>query len=91
MKAVLKLSKTNNFKKHYLKRVGKEDDHLFISIVNDLLKRKPLEPKFKDHKLTGNFNHLRECHIKNDLLLIYQVFEDELMLVDIGSHSQLFG
>ncbi len=55
-----------------------------------LSNQKPLEPKFKDHKLTGDFNRWRECHIKNDLLLIHQILENELRLVDIGTHSQLF-
>lgn len=35
----------------------------------------------------------RECHIKDDLLLIY--YKDKtvlvLVLVDIGTHHQLFG
>jgi mRNA interferase YafQ len=34
----------------------------------------------------------RECHIKPDLLLIYKkAGRDQLILVRIGSHSELFG
>lgn len=88
----LKLSKSNKFKKHYPKRVvNQEDDTIFAFVAENLLNQKPLEPKFKDHRLSGDFNHCRECHIKNDLLLIYQVLDDELRLIDIGTHSQLFG
>ncbi|MHB1680942.1 MAG: type II toxin-antitoxin system RelE/ParE family toxin [bacterium] len=88
----MKLSKSNRFKKHYPKRVkNQEDDVIFSSVIENLLNQKPLETKFKDHKLTDDFNHCRECHIKNDLLLMYQVLDDELRLVDIGTHSQLFG
>lgn len=47
---------------------------------------------YKDHKLSGKFSEFRECHIKGDLLLIYKIEKENLILVlvDIGSHSQLF-
>jgi mRNA interferase YafQ len=52
-----------------------------------------LKSKYKDHQLVGNFVDCRECHIKPDLLLIYRVVEEvlELTLVEVGSHSELFG
>jgi len=88
----LKLFQSNKFKKHYPKRVkNQEYDIIFSSVIETLLNQKPLDLKFKDHRLTSDFNHCRECHIKNDLLLIYQVLDNELRLVDIGTHSQLFG
>ncbi|OHB20374.1 MAG: hypothetical protein A2854_01320 [Parcubacteria group bacterium RIFCSPHIGHO2_01_FULL_56_18] len=62
-------------------------------VVEMLRKRKPLPARNRDHALTGEWLGYRECHIKGDLLLIYQTREDMLVLVliDIGSHSQLFG
>lgn len=57
-------------------------------LVNDL----PLEPRYRDHHLTGNWNGYRECHIKPDLLLIYKPTEENtLRLARLGSHSKLFG
>lgn len=32
----------------------------------------------------------REFHISGDLLVIYMIVDDELILIRIGSHSQLF-
>ncbi|WRD23660.1 type II toxin-antitoxin system YafQ family toxin [Helicobacter pylori] len=32
----------------------------------------------------------RECHIKADILLVYLVEDDELILLRLGSHSKLF-
>ena len=64
-----------------------------LGFVIDLLASgKSLPPLYKDHKLTGELSSCRECHIKGDLLLIYQIKEENLVLilVDIGSHSQLF-
>jgi len=40
--------------------------------------------------LQGKLKDFRECHIKNDLLLLYKIDNDSLILVDIGSHNQLF-
>jgi len=55
--------------------------------------RKPLPPSYRDHQLTGDVRRYRECHIKGDLLLVYEVLDEVLILVliDIGSHSELFG
>lgn len=52
-----------------------------------------LPKKFKDHTLTGNHKDKRECHLAPDLLLIYSI-ENEILilnLLDIGNHSSLFG
>ena len=48
---------------------------------------------YRDHALTGDYLSYRECHIRGDLLLIYGIRDDVLvlLLLDIGSHSQLFG
>ncbi|MCL2524297.1 MAG: type II toxin-antitoxin system YafQ family toxin [Betaproteobacteria bacterium] len=51
-----------------------------------------LEPRHRDHDLSGNWAGYRECHVKPDLLLIYRkVNHDILRLARLGSHSELFG
>ena len=61
-------------------------------VINTLASGKSLSSKHRDHKLSGEFSMYRECHIKPDLLLIYQIKNDILVLVliNIGSHSELF-
>jgi len=51
-----------------------------------------LPPNYRDHFLSGELSKYKECHIKGDLLLIYKIEKENLILilVDIGSHSQLF-
>jgi len=50
----------------------------------------PLEPRHRDHALTGNFQGLRDCHIRPDLVLIYAKPSPEILhLVRLGSHSEL--
>ena len=53
---------------------------------------KPLEARYRDHGLTGNYKDFRECHIQPDLLLVYQVKQDILTLVlaRTGTHSDIF-
>lgn len=79
------------YKKNYKKLTPKEKD-LVDEIVYRLSNNETLERKYKDHKLKGEFKDLRECHVKPDLLLIYQKQDDKLILtcINIGSHSELF-
>jgi len=59
-----------------------------VLLVNDT----PLPEANRDHSLSGNWSGYRDCHLKPDLLLIYQNNEDEILkLVRLGSHSELFG
>lgn len=82
---------TSRFKRQY-KKLNQNDKQSVKAIINKLLNDEPLEPKHKDHKLTGQYEGFRECHIKPDLLLIYKKEERVLILtrLAIGSHSELF-
>lgn len=52
----------------------------------------PLDVRYRDHDLSGDWAGYRECHIKPDLLLIYRKSDaDTLRLARLGSHSELFG
>jgi mRNA interferase YafQ len=57
-----------------------------------IAKGETLEARYKDHELKGEWKGYRECHIRPDVLLVYQIQDDVLilLLVDIGSHAQLF-
>jgi mRNA interferase YafQ len=67
-------------------------DAAFASVLVALLNDEPLEPRHRDHELSGDWSGYRECHIKPDLLLIYRKPDaDTLSLARLGSHSELFG
>lgn len=61
-------------------------------VVLKLQNQTPLDKKFQDHPLKGKLSYQRECHIYPDILLVYEVVEEELIfiLVNLGSHSELF-
>jgi len=61
-----------------------------VVVLEALAADLPLEPRHRDHAMTGNWKDHRDCHIKPDLVLIYQKPDsDTLRLVRLGSHSEL--
>ncbi|MDJ0746422.1 MAG: type II toxin-antitoxin system YafQ family toxin [Xenococcaceae cyanobacterium MO_167.B27] len=81
----------NRLKKD-IKRLQKrgKDMNKLKAVIDKLLDNQELEPKYKDHALTGNWNGYRDCQIEPDWLLIYKTSETHLFLVRSGSHSDLF-
>lgn len=77
MKYEIKYS--TKFKKHYKKLNAKEQQNADI-IINRIANNETLEAKYKDHALKGNYIGFRECHIQQDLLLVYQKQDDQLIL-----------
>ena len=59
-------------------------------IVKLLANNDALQAKYRDHKLSGNYQNLRECHIEPDWLLIYENHNNILYLTRTGTHSDLF-
>lgn len=90
------INRSSIFKRDYKKikatpRHSKDIDTLILEVLKLLTKDQPLPESNCDHSLSGNWSGYRECHIKPDLLLIYQKPDSEtLKLVRIGSHSELF-
>lgn len=81
-KSLAKIEKHKKFKKD-----------VFDSVVNTLLSGQKLPIKYKDHKLSGEYEGCYECHIQNDILFVYTFDNNKLILlgIDIGTHSELFG
>ena len=84
---------TNQFKKDLKlsKKQGKDIEKLF-EIVDRLSNGETLEEKYRDHTLTGEYKGCRECHIEPDWLLVYEIFNDVLVLLlnRVGTHAELF-
>lgn len=55
-----------------------------------LIEEEPLPPRYKDHPLSGDWKHHRDCHLEPDWLLIYKIDGTDLHLVRTGTHSDLF-
>jgi mRNA interferase YafQ len=83
-----------SFKKSYKKVSSHKNfkEEVFNFIIEELRCGRKLDAKFRDHELTGNYKGYRDCHVQNDIVLIYKYEHDILWLVlnEIGSHSELF-
>jgi len=88
---MLKPSFTKQFQRD-LKKVKKRGKNLdkIKAIMSDLIDEKPLEVKFRDHKLTGNHKDRRECHVEPDWLLVYKLDRQIIIFERTGTHSDLF-
>ncbi len=90
---MLKIVYTTQFKKDYKKLNKTGYDLTKINhVINLLANNEKLSDKYKDHKLQGKFSQYRECHIEPDLLLVYRIENNNLILIlyRTGSHSELF-
>ena len=92
-----KIDWTRQFKRDYKKvqsspRYRNDLGTLLPTILDTLVVDQELEPRLKDHALTGEMSGFRECHLRPDLLLVYAKAEDpsSLILMRLGSHSELF-
>ena len=75
----------------YRKLLIKPDGELW-EVTRNLANDIPLEPKYRDHQLNGEWEGSRECHIRPDLLLVYRYEGNYLILLEmLGSHAELFG
>ncbi len=82
---------TKQFKRDLklIQRRGKNASKI-KGIIDRLIDEKPLANKFRDHKLIGNFQYRRECHIEPDWLLVYVVEADRIIFERTGTHTDLF-
>ena len=61
-------------------------------VIGRLLNGETLEKKYRAHVLTGDRKGQWECHIEPNWLLIWEVRDEQLILVmlNTGTHSDLF-
>ena len=86
--------KAKRFRKGLKKMIRRGKD---INKINDVILKlamgESLPPQYRDHALSGDLEGLRDCHIKNDWVLLYFYTtngELVLTLTDTGTHADLF-
>jgi mRNA interferase YafQ len=63
---------------------------VFLPALRLLIADQVLPDKYMDHPMTGAWKDCRDCHVKPDLVLIYQKPDNgTLRLVRLGSHAEL--
>lgn len=71
-------------------RLSDSEFNKMIEYFSLLANDKPLPPSANDHALSGEYADTREFHIGGDKLVIYLIKDDEIRLLRIGTHAQLF-
>jgi mRNA interferase YafQ len=88
------IERTTQFKRDY-KREAKGRhryslDASLAAVLDPLMNDDLLAASYRDHALTGAWSGYRDCHVRTDLVLIYEKPDDAtLRLVRLGSHSEL--
>lgn len=71
------------------KRRGKNLEKFKILACTLIAEQTP-DPIHRDHKLVGNYQGRRDCHIEADWLLIYKIENGAIIFERMGTHSDLF-
>lgn len=89
-----RIKRTSRFKKNF-KRFARDAAFCaeFASLLELLAADASLPPKYCDHPLHNDWEGYRDCHVRPDVVLVYQKTADGLvlLLLRIGSHSEVFG
>ena len=88
------IERTRRFKRDYKRKARgrhRQDlDARLAPIVTALACDIPLDERHHDHALSGPWADFRDCHVKPDLVLIYDKPDaNTLRLIRIGSHAEL--
>jgi len=81
-----------DFKKHYKQRIASNPKLVKKTAERlKLFQENPLNPTLKDHQLRGDKVDLRAFSVTGDIRIVYlPLSEDEVLLLDIGSHNQVY-
>ncbi len=87
---MLEVKQTTIFKKELDKHLKNGlSSNILKEVISVLQKQEPLDQKYRDHALKGKWKPHRECHIKPNVLLIYLIKDNTLILSRLCSHSDL--
>jgi mRNA interferase YafQ len=89
---VKSIARTTRFKKEYLRHIARTPmEAEFAVLVRLLANGATLPAGYRDHPLKGSPSGHRDCHLRGEIVVIYQATADLVKFVRTGSHSELFG
>jgi mRNA interferase YafQ len=88
------IERTTQFKRDFKREMKGRQRATLETALTDVLHTPandaPLAETYRDHSLSGSWSGFRDCHVKPDLVLIYEKPDaGTLRLVRLGSHSEL--
>ncbi len=89
MKRILLSTRYKKDFKRYKNQLAKVEK--ILNLLRMLANGEPLPASYKAHRLVGDYQGCMECHIENDLLLIWiDEANNTIEVLRLGSHSELF-
>jgi addiction module RelE/StbE family toxin len=86
-----KIEYTKQFQKHLKQRYANQPKVVMRFQQNlELFSQGVRAEPINDHPLTGQLKGLRSFSVGGDVRVVYQETEDYYLLLDIGSHSQVY-
>ncbi|PIR62990.1 MAG: type II toxin-antitoxin system mRNA interferase toxin, RelE/StbE family [Candidatus Pacebacteria bacterium CG10_big_fil_rev_8_21_14_0_10_42_12] len=87
----MKIVSSKKFEKSYKKRVAPNNNLVskFRSRL-DLFMVNSQDPVLRDHLLRGEKRSYRAFSVTGDIRVIYSKKDDKCVLLDIGSHNQVY-
>ena len=79
---------TNQFKKD-LKLMEKRHKNMdkILDIMALLIWGDPLPKRCREHKLSGDYEGLTDCHIEGDWVMLYRKSDEKVVFYYTGTHS----
>lgn len=86
----MRISRTKSFRKSYQKLAKKIQKKVDLALL--IFQQNIFDPKLNNHSLKGKYESCRSINVTGDLRIIFQEKNGyiEILLLDIGSHSQLY-
>jgi len=89
----MKIIKSHGFKKDEKRwqksgNLPKDFRDNFNEVLTFLFNKNPIPQKYQDHPMKGDYINVRDCHICNDVVLLYSKNETEIRLKRLLKHSE---
>jgi addiction module RelE/StbE family toxin len=86
-----RIESTKQFQKRLKQRYGHQPKTIerlarHLELFRQGIRKEPIN----DHPLTGKLKGLRAFSVGGDVRVVYQEAEDHYLLLDIGSHNQVY-
>lgn len=86
-----KIEFSNFFKKSFKKTVSKNSEVAFAVMQKLFIMLQDVNhPSLKLHKLKGQLSNYYAISIEYDLRIILEIQGDKIVLIDIGSHDEVY-
>jgi len=71
-------------------KYSKEDFEILKQIIEQLSNAKEIDKRYKRHSLKGDMKGYEVVHIKPDWILVFKIDDENLNLIMLGKHTQVY-